>query len=138
MGTAVTSLIATGTTAQTPDKVRRIGFLSLDDSGMTLGERKRAWEPSPKFGWIERANLLVERRFARGKPEHLPIYADELVQPKVDVIVTIGTQATLAAKKRNTPRYSTSLRWNRYLSRFRKTVIWKSRSRRWLDATARR
>ncbi len=49
-------------------------------------------------GWVEGQNLLVERRYASGKPELLQSLAEELVQLKVEIIVTSGTDATLAAK----------------------------------------
>jgi ABC-type uncharacterized transport system substrate-binding protein len=44
-------------------------------------------------------NLLIEYRSADGNPERLPALAAELVQLKVDVIVTASTLALLAARE---------------------------------------
>ena len=51
------------------------------------------------LGYVEGKNLITEWRFAEGKFERLPGLAAELVQLKVDVIVTVGPQATIAAQK---------------------------------------
>jgi putative ABC transport system substrate-binding protein len=46
---------------------------------------------------VEGRNLLVEERYANGRPEALQSLAEELVRAKVEIIVTAGTPATLAA-----------------------------------------
>ena len=48
---------------------------------------------------MEGKNIVIEWRYAEGKPERLPALAAELVRLKVDVIVTGGTAATRAAKE---------------------------------------
>jgi putative ABC transport system substrate-binding protein len=50
------------------------------------------------LGWVERKNLVIERRYAQNRVETLESLAQELVRLKVDVIVTWGTPATLAAR----------------------------------------
>ena len=50
-------------------------------------------------GYFEGRNLVIEIRSAEGKFERLPALVAELLALKVDVIVTGGTPATLAAKK---------------------------------------
>ena len=52
-----------------------------------------------ELGYVEGQNILVEYRFAEGKEERYAILAAELVNLGVDVIVTQGTQATIAAKQ---------------------------------------
>ena len=52
-----------------------------------------------ELGYIEGQNISVEYRFAEGKDERHAIFAAELVNLGVDVIVTGGTAATLAAKQ---------------------------------------
>jgi putative ABC transport system substrate-binding protein len=82
--------------AQTRTNVRRIGILypGAPDSAEELqGERGQR----SKLGWIEGQNLLVERRYANHNPDSLRPLAEELVRLKVEVIVTAGTAATLAA-----------------------------------------
>jgi putative ABC transport system substrate-binding protein len=51
---------------------------------------------------VEGQNLHVERRFANGRLEALPALAEELVRAEVEIIVTAGTPATLAAKRATT------------------------------------
>ncbi|HEX2929190.1 MAG TPA: ABC transporter substrate-binding protein [Candidatus Binatia bacterium] len=52
-----------------------------------------------ELGYIEGKNILVEYRYADGKPSRLSELASELAQLKVDVIVAAGTQSTTAAKR---------------------------------------
>ena len=52
-----------------------------------------------ELGYVEGQNILVEYRWAEGKDERYAILAAELVNLGVDVIVTQGTQATIAAKQ---------------------------------------
>jgi putative ABC transport system substrate-binding protein len=51
-----------------------------------------------ELGWMEGKNLILELRYAEGKLERLPDLAAELVQLKMDVMVTFDTNAALAAK----------------------------------------
>src|SRR5262249_2394087 len=52
-----------------------------------------------ELGYVEGKNLTIERRSAEGNPERLRGFANELVRERVDVIVTVGTPAGLAAKQ---------------------------------------
>ena len=61
--------------------------------GFWLGMRDR--------GWVENQGFVAEPRFAEGRLERLPELAAALVRLKVDVIVTMGTPATMAAKQRH-------------------------------------
>jgi putative ABC transport system substrate-binding protein len=54
------------------------------------------------LGYVEGRNLLIEYRSAEGQADLFPELAAELLRLKVDVIVTRGTPATLAAKKATT------------------------------------
>ncbi len=77
---------------------RRIGVLS---PGPTLESRQYqgVWAPLRELGWKEGENVIFERRWAEGRPERLAPLAQELVALRVEIIVTIGTDATLAARK---------------------------------------
>jgi putative ABC transport system substrate-binding protein len=85
--------------AQQPVGIPRIGILAplsvSSFSGRLEGLRKRLRE----LGYVEGENIVIEYRYAEGKPERLPELATELVQLKVDVIVTAANAGILAAKK---------------------------------------
>jgi putative ABC transport system substrate-binding protein len=86
-----------GTDAQRPvPHVPRVGLLDYTP----------AWEPLRQglhdLGYVEGQNLLLESRSTDGQAERLPALAAELVQLPVDVIVTQGTPATLAARDATT------------------------------------
>jgi putative ABC transport system substrate-binding protein len=99
--TALVALLLFGTPlavkAQPAGKIARIGILSPG-----------AAEPSANLepfrhtlrdvGWIEGRNIVFEYRWADGKLDRLPELAAELVRLKVDVLVSSGTNAALAAK----------------------------------------
>jgi len=51
------------------------------------------------LGYVEGKNITIEYRWGEGKLERMPELAAELVRNKVDVIVTQGMPAVLAAKK---------------------------------------
>jgi len=84
--------------AQQLGKVYRIGVFSAGSPPLTtaftaLPDALRA------LGWIDGQNILLENRFADNRLERLPELAAELVRLKVDIIVTYGTLAPLAAKQ---------------------------------------
>ncbi len=103
IGAVAAEMIAApfATSAQTATTVRRIGVLS---SGVreTEADLQAQAEPLRALGWVEGWNLLVERRYANGRYELLRPLAEELVRLKVEIIVTGGTAAPLAAKSATT------------------------------------
>jgi putative ABC transport system substrate-binding protein len=83
--------------AQQPAKLPKIGWLApgsaaSDTNSPGLLRDLRA------LGYVEGKNIAFDYRYAHNKLDRLPALADELVRLKVDVIVTPGTPATLAAK----------------------------------------
>src|SRR5262249_43897138 len=66
----------------------------------SAAERRQSpfWQAMHALGWVEGQNIIVERRFAEGHDERLPVLAAELVQLKVDLIVASGPSETRAAK----------------------------------------
>ena len=84
--------------AQRSTGVRRIGLLESGAPDSPEDMRNNG-EALRELGWVEGKNLLVERRYANNRVEALPQLAEDLVRSKVEVIVTGGTPATLAAKR---------------------------------------
>jgi len=87
--------------AQGAAVVRRIGVL---ETGLpeTPEQIWKQAEPLRELGWVEGQNLHVERRYDNGRFEALQPLAQELVRAQVEIIVTGGTPATLAAKRATT------------------------------------
>jgi putative ABC transport system substrate-binding protein len=85
--------------AQQASKLPTIGFLgSLSQSAQstwTAAFVRRMRE----HGWIEGRTVAIEYRWAEGRSERFAEIAAEFVHLKVDVIVTAGTDAVIAAKK---------------------------------------
>jgi putative ABC transport system substrate-binding protein len=77
--------------------VRRIGWLAVDDAPASV-DLKEMLAPLTKLGWVVGRNLIIETRFADGRAELLPSLAEDLVRSKVELIVTSGTGAAVAAK----------------------------------------
>jgi putative ABC transport system substrate-binding protein len=80
--------------AQQQNKIPRIGFLSVSSALVP-----DFLEGLRDVGYVERKNIIIEWRYAEGKLERLPGLAAELVNLKVDVVVTRGTAAASAAKQ---------------------------------------
>jgi putative tryptophan/tyrosine transport system substrate-binding protein len=81
--------------AEQPDRIRRIGVLVSEPwpevEGLHDGLRE--------LGYREGENVLLEYRFANGDEGRFSGLATELIKLPIDVIVTWGTPATLAAMK---------------------------------------
>jgi putative tryptophan/tyrosine transport system substrate-binding protein len=87
--------------AQPAGKVYRIGFILTGTPDVTQHLTEALKEGLREFGYLEGSNLAFERRSAEGRPERLPGLAAELVQLKLDVIVT-GSNPVIAAVKQAT------------------------------------
>jgi putative tryptophan/tyrosine transport system substrate-binding protein len=93
-------LLAVGviTEAQQPAKVPRIGMLMPVSPAAAASNIDAFRQGLRDNGWVGGQNIAVETRYSE-RAEWLPDLAAELVQLKVDVIVTWGTPAARAAKK---------------------------------------
>lgn len=85
--------------AQQPAKVPRIGLL-IASSPSAASPRIEAFRHGlTELGYVEGKNIVIEYRYAEGKPDRLPALAADLVRLKIDIIVTGGTSPTRAAKE---------------------------------------
>jgi len=83
--------------AQQTEKVHRIGY--LDPAPLSWPSPTWLRTALGELGWFEKRNFVFEVRSANYKLDRLTAYADELARLKVDVIVTRGTAAALAARR---------------------------------------
>jgi putative ABC transport system substrate-binding protein len=88
--------------AQQPKKIWRIGFLAALARTSTPHNTEAFLLGLRELGYLEGQNIIIEYRWADGKFERLPELAADLVRLKVDVIVAVVTQASLAAKNATT------------------------------------
>jgi len=92
---ALSLLVAPGAGAQQAGKVYRIGYLSVRSGPSDTSEA--FLQGLQELGYIEGRHFVMEYRWAAGKSERLPALAADLLRTKVDLIVTAGTPATMAA-----------------------------------------
>jgi putative ABC transport system substrate-binding protein len=85
--------------AQQPTKVARIGYLSGTSSSFSSARVDALRQGLNELGYFEGKNIVIEYRFADGKPDRLPVLAKELVGLKLDVVVATTTASVLAVKK---------------------------------------
>ena len=88
--------------AQQAGRVYRIGFLANDPTIPAQPEGRAFLDGLRESGFIEGKNIIVERRFAEGRPDRYSELMTELVRLAPDVILTSSSGATLAAKRVNT------------------------------------
>jgi ABC-type uncharacterized transport system substrate-binding protein len=84
--------------AQQAEKVYRIGMLERTSSAINAANLNGFRQGLRELGYVEGKNFIIEYRSADGRDERFPGLATELVRLKVDLILTRGTPATLAAK----------------------------------------
>lgn len=83
-------------------RVYRIGFISPASSS-AMATRDEAFRQGLRaLGYTVGQNIMIEYRWADGKTERLPGFAAELVNLKLDIIVTHGGEATRAVQQAST------------------------------------
>jgi putative ABC transport system substrate-binding protein len=85
--------------AQQTKKIPRIGFLGSGSASTHKVLLDAVRQGLRELGYIEGQNIAIEYRYAEGKAERFADLATELVRLRLDVIVTTGTQVTLAVKQ---------------------------------------
>jgi ABC-type uncharacterized transport system substrate-binding protein len=97
----VTVLLITGSAeAQQVRKIPRIGYVSVSGSPNNPGVLVEAFRQGLRdLGYDEGKNIVVEYRWAAVEPERVSAFVAELVQLKVDVLVSSSAAAIRAAKQ---------------------------------------
>ena len=86
--------------AQQARKVWRIGLLDYGASSPSSVARWKAFrEQLRELGYVEGRNVIFEVQWADGQATRLPKLVAELVSLNVDVMVTVTSEAALAAKQ---------------------------------------
>jgi putative tryptophan/tyrosine transport system substrate-binding protein len=85
--------------AQQAGKVHRIGFLGSATAAGSAKAVESLRAGLGEFGYVERANIALEFRWAGGIYDRLPDLAAELIATNVDVLITHGTPGTRVAKQ---------------------------------------
>src|SRR5262245_23234279 len=85
--------------AQKGTKVPRIGYLGYSSPSLERDLVEVFQQGLRKLGYVDGQNVMIEYQSAEGELERLPALAAKLVEPNVDVIVTLATPGALAAKQ---------------------------------------
>jgi putative ABC transport system substrate-binding protein len=84
--------------AQQAGRVWRIGVLETTSMALNAANFEAFRQSLRDLGYIEEQNLIIEYRSAEGRGERFADLAADLLRLNVDLIVTRGTPAALAAK----------------------------------------
>ncbi|HEY1265943.1 MAG TPA: ABC transporter substrate-binding protein [Candidatus Binatia bacterium] len=90
---------AASVAAQQPAKVWKIGILVSNSRELNTVREEALRRGLSDLGYQEGKNIAIEYRYAEGQVDRLPALAAELVRAGVDIIVSSGTRATVAAKE---------------------------------------
>ena len=91
-----------GAHAQPAAKAHRIGVVSVLSASPEPPTVRALRQGLRDLGYVEGENVVLEIRYAEGRPERLPELFAELVKLKVDVLLTGSVLGALAAKRATT------------------------------------
>jgi putative tryptophan/tyrosine transport system substrate-binding protein len=88
--------------AQQTKKIPRIGYVRVVGAPSPPGPNVEAFRRGLReLGYVDGENIVIEFRYAEGKPDRIPSLVAELVQLKVDVLVS-GDDPTIRVAKQAT------------------------------------
>jgi putative ABC transport system substrate-binding protein len=79
-------------------QIRRLGFIAPGLQGGSQNLLASFHDGLTALGWIHGHNIIVLDRWGEELSERLTVVAKELIGSGVDILVTVGTAATLAAR----------------------------------------
>jgi len=96
IGVVIASLLLSGCGGTQKSKVYHVGILSGTSDFLPIGDGFRA--KMTELGYVEGKNIVYDVQNADADPVALERMAKKFVDDKVDLIFTIATEATVAAK----------------------------------------
>jgi ABC-type uncharacterized transport system substrate-binding protein len=90
--------VARGAEAQQARKLHRIGMIERTSPAINATNVNSFRQGLRDLGYVEGETFLIEYRSAEGRDDRFPDLATELVRQKVDLLLTRGTPAALAAR----------------------------------------
>ena len=96
---ATTALVAPVSSQNVPQRTVRIGIVYAESFSSLGGLLDAIRSRLRELNWIEGRNLTVEARSADGDLDRLPALMADLVERRVDVIITGGNPTVHAAKR---------------------------------------
>jgi putative ABC transport system substrate-binding protein len=85
--------------AEQPEKLYRIGMLERTSMAINAANVESFRRGMRERGYLEGTTYVIEYRSADGRDERYPGLAADLIRHQVDLLVTRGTPAALAAKR---------------------------------------
>jgi ABC-type uncharacterized transport system substrate-binding protein len=89
--------------AQRSSSIRHVGFIFSTGTPNAPSIHAKLFEEFRSglrdLGYEEGKNIVIERRYAEGRLDHIPRLVNELLQQKVDVIVGVNNAVIRAAKE---------------------------------------
>lgn len=82
-----------------PGRLPTVGFLGTTTPSSWSAFVSAFLQRLRELGWIDGSTVAIEYRWAQGRDELYAEFAADFVRLNVDVIVTAGTEATIAVKK---------------------------------------
>ncbi|HYA29773.1 MAG TPA: ABC transporter substrate-binding protein, partial [Acidobacteriota bacterium] len=82
---------------ESAEKIARVGILFV--GGKDQPHLESFKQGLREHGYVEGKNIILEYRYAEGKPERFGELTADLVRAKVDVIVTTSSISAIAARK---------------------------------------
>ncbi|HET8532778.1 MAG TPA: ABC transporter substrate-binding protein [Methylomirabilota bacterium] len=84
--------------APPPERLHRIGMVDRTSIGINAANVQGFRQGLRELGYVEGESFVIEYRSADGQDHRFPDLASDLARLKVDLLVTRGTPAALAAK----------------------------------------
>jgi len=84
--------------AEPTQRLVRVGFVDPASPSTRPRGVEAFWQHLRELGWVQGQNMVIEARSADGQDDRLPALMTEVLGTKVDVLITYGTPAAMAAK----------------------------------------